>query len=170
MKYGIVVFPSKDIQDLANSYRKRYDPHYDRIPPHLTVRDAEEWEEGRLEEAVRHLEQTVSGLSPFPVTFNRFSSFAPVANVIYLATEDPSKLTALHDAVCSGPLAVKEQSYHYVPHVTVGQKLGDDEFHDVLSSLKNASVSETFQIDRLHLLYQMDNGGWTVYQTFLLGK
>ena len=28
MKYGIVAFPSKKVQDFANSYRKRYDPHY----------------------------------------------------------------------------------------------------------------------------------------------
>ncbi|MFP3325996.1 hypothetical protein R0K05_23370, partial [Planococcus sp. SIMBA_160] len=26
MKYGVVIFPSKKLQDIANSYRKRYDP------------------------------------------------------------------------------------------------------------------------------------------------
>ena len=38
MKVGVVIFPSKKLQDLANSYRKRYDPHYALIPPHLTLK------------------------------------------------------------------------------------------------------------------------------------
>lgn len=38
MKYGVVIFPSKKLQDIANSYRKRYDPNYALIPPHLTLR------------------------------------------------------------------------------------------------------------------------------------
>ena len=40
MRYGIAIFPSKEIQDEANSYRKRYDPHYPLIPPHITLKDA----------------------------------------------------------------------------------------------------------------------------------
>lgn len=32
MKYGIAIFPGKDLQDLANSLRKRYDPKYALIP------------------------------------------------------------------------------------------------------------------------------------------
>ncbi|CAM5464250.1 hypothetical protein BSAF29S_03331 [Bacillus safensis subsp. safensis] len=31
MKYGVVRFPSKKLQDIASSYRKRYDPMYDHI-------------------------------------------------------------------------------------------------------------------------------------------
>ncbi|EPR29472.1 2'-5' RNA ligase [Geobacillus sp. WSUCF1] len=38
MKYGIVIFPPKRIQDFANSYRKRYDSHYALIPPHITLK------------------------------------------------------------------------------------------------------------------------------------
>ena len=39
MKFGVVIFPSKKLQDLANSYRKRYDPHYSLITPHLTLKE-----------------------------------------------------------------------------------------------------------------------------------
>ncbi len=38
MKYGIVAFPSKQLQDFANSYRKRYDSHYTKITPHITLK------------------------------------------------------------------------------------------------------------------------------------
>lgn len=40
MKYGIALFPSKKLQDLVNSYRKRYDTHYALVPPHVTLKTA----------------------------------------------------------------------------------------------------------------------------------
>ena len=40
MKFGIVAFPSKKIQDLANTYRKRYDSHYSKVTPHITLKEA----------------------------------------------------------------------------------------------------------------------------------
>ena len=45
MKFGVVIFPSKKLQDLVNSYRKRYDPHYALISPHLTLNAFEANEE-----------------------------------------------------------------------------------------------------------------------------
>src|SRR5699024_5327838 len=40
MKYGVAIFPSKEIQDEVNAYRKRYDPKYSQIPPHITIKAA----------------------------------------------------------------------------------------------------------------------------------
>ena len=48
MKYGIVAFPSKKVQDFANSYRKRYDPHYALITPHMTVKGVFEANENEI--------------------------------------------------------------------------------------------------------------------------
>ncbi len=31
-------------------------------------------------------------------------------------------------------------------------------------------VDHTEMVDRFHLLYQLENGSWTVYETFLLGE
>ena len=38
MKYAISIFPSKKLQDIANSYRKRFDKKYSLIPPHITLK------------------------------------------------------------------------------------------------------------------------------------
>ena len=43
MYFGIATFPEKEVQDIANSYRKRYDPHYSLIPPHITLKEKFEW-------------------------------------------------------------------------------------------------------------------------------
>ncbi|MEI7028364.1 2'-5' RNA ligase family protein [Paenibacillus sp. y28] len=168
MKYGIAVFPPKSIQDTANSLRKRYDPNYSLIPPHLTVREAGETDETGLQHIISHLNQLTAELAPFPITFNRFSTFYPVNPVIYMATADPEPFRRLHRKVCSGPLEVANPRYEFHPHLTIGQNLNNDELHDVLASLRNRPIDLTFIADRLHLLYQTDNRAWTTHQTFLL--
>jgi len=168
MNFGIVVFPPKNVQDAANSYRKRFDPHYALIQPHLTIREAEDWDEETLSRAVARLTDVAAKQAPFDVRLNRFSTFYPVSNVVYMAPERPEALTRLHEAVCQGPLAVREKKYAYAPHVTIAQQLGGDEMHDVYASLRPIPLDFAFVVDRLHLLYQTDNGAWTAHQTFLL--
>lgn len=170
MKFGIACFPSKEVQDFANSYRKRYDPHYSLIQPHLTIREAEEWSSGRLKEAVAHLELAVKTLSPFTVRFNRFSSLLPGSAVIYLALEDSEPFIRCHEALCAGPLTEASKSYRFHPHLTIGQQLGHDEANDILASLRKIPVSLSATIDRIHMLYQTENDAWTVHQTFLFGR
>ncbi|PAV33914.1 hypothetical protein CJD29_20255, partial [Bacillus licheniformis] len=81
MKYGIVLFPSKKLQDIANSYRKRYDPNYALIPPHLTLRTPFEVSEDEISGVVRHLRELSKELKPVTLKITKFSSFAPVNNV-----------------------------------------------------------------------------------------
>jgi 2'-5' RNA ligase len=166
MKYGIVVFPPKEVQDFANNYRKRYDPQYNLIPPHITVRSRQHFTQEQTEEIVALLEKAAQQTVPFTVHLNRFSTFYPASNVIYIAMADTSPLVKLHDLVCQGILK-DESSYTYTPHITVGQNMGDDELHDVLASLRKKTVDFRFQIDRIHLLYQTENESWTAYQSFL---
>jgi 2'-5' RNA ligase len=167
MNFGIVIFPPKDVQDAANSYRKRFDPHYNLIQPHLTVREAEEWDPGKLDLAVKQLTETVRTLQPLTVRINRFSTFYPVTNVVYMAVEDPQPLCDLQTAICSGVLDMNRRSYTFCPHVTVAQGVGEDEMHDIYSSLRPIPLDMTFEIDRVHLMFQTENGAWTAHQTFL---
>mgnify|MGYP001026067178 FL=1 len=168
MKYGIVLFPSKKLQDIANSYRKRYDPNYALIPPHLTLRTPFEVSEDEIASVVGHLRELSKELKPVTLKITKFSSFAPVNNVIYMKAEPTEELTQLHEKMYSGVLEDKPE-YAFVPHITVAQKLSDDEHSDVLGTLKMRDASHEEVIDRFHLLYQLDNGSWTVYETFILG-
>jgi 2'-5' RNA ligase len=168
VQFGIAVFPSKEVQDVANSFRKRYDPHYSLIQPHMTIREKEDWNEVRLHAVVNHLESRSATIAPFAVHFNRFSTFYPVSNVVYMALSDVEPLRRLYDHVCSGELAEPKRSYVFTPHVTIGQEMNSDELHDVLASLRARPLDLPTSIDRIHLLYQTENGAWTVYQTFLL--
>ncbi len=168
MKYGIVLFPSKKLQDLANSYRKRYDPSYALIPPHLTLRPPFESTEQEAAQVVSQLRQIAKESHPIVLKLTKYSSFSPVNNVIYIKAEPTDELKELNEQLYSGVLAA-EPEYSFVPHVTVAQDLSDDEHSDVLGQLKMQEVSHEEVIDRFHLMYQLENGSWTVYETFLLG-
>lgn len=168
MKFRISVFPSKEIQDFANSFRKRYDSHYTLIQPHLTIREPEDWSEAQLQEAVSHLERVTAEYAPFTIHFNRFSTFYPVSNVIYIAVDDPEPLRRLRDLICGSPPLKENTPYQYNPHLTVGRDLSDDELHDVYASLRKTDVDFSDTVDRVHLLYQTENQAWTAFQTFLL--
>ncbi len=169
MKFGVVIFPSKNLQDLANSYRKRYDPHYDLISPHITLLSAFEAAEEDTKQFVEKLQQIANNRNPFTLKTSKVSSFYPVNNVIYLKVEPVEELKALH-AEINQEFSNQPSEYAFVPHITIGQKLSNDEHSDVFGTLRMMKINHEEMIDRFHLLYQLENGSWTVYETFHLGK
>lgn len=169
MKYGIAIFPSKKIQDEANSYRKRYDPHYPLIPPHITLKEAFEVEDDVIEQLVPELKRVANETEPFTIQVNKVSSFVPVTNTIYLKVEPNEELTNLYEKLHTGKFP-NNKKYAFVPHITIGQELLDDEYSDVFGRLKMRSFEFEEKVDRFQLLYQLENGSWTVYESFVFGK
>lgn len=169
MMYSIVVFPSSKVQEVANSYRKRYDPAYALVPPYIRLKEAFELDESRLPELVSHLEEVASSTDRFTAHFHRVSSFHPTTNVIYLAVQNKEPFTELHQKIVTHCVSDKE-TYAFVPHLTIGRDLSDDELRDVTGQLSMAKIDLTSEIDRFHLIYQLEDGIWSVYQTFLFKK
>ncbi|MCA1022469.1 YjcG family protein [Halobacillus litoralis] len=170
MKYGIAVFPSKKVQDVANSYRKRYDPHYALIPPHITMKEAFEADENQIEsEIIPKLRDIAENTEPFSYGVYKVSSFSPVTNTIYLKIEPSDEIFDLNDKLYTGVLK-EEKDFAFVPHITIAQKLSDEEFSDVYGSLTMLKFDLQDQVDRFQLLYQLENGAWSVYETFRLGR
>ncbi|QPC46105.1 YjcG family protein [Mangrovibacillus cuniculi] len=167
MKYGIVMFPSKQLQDKANAFRKRYDPHYALISPHITLKGAFEATDAQLNEYNEKLREIAKTTAPLKLTIQKVSSFQPVNNVIYFKVAPTEELSTLHQTMYEN-IGQEQPDYSFVPHITIGQKLSDDEHSDVYGSLRMEDVSYEETIDRFHLLYQLDNGSWTVYETFRL--
>jgi len=169
MKYGIAFFPSKKIQDEANSYRMRYDPHYDLIPPHITLKDAFQVDEEKIDELVPELKKIANETEPFKININKVSTFAPTTNTIYLKVEPVPELIELNEKMQTGKFP-ENKEYAFVPHITIAQKLKHDEYSDIFGSLQMKSIQLEDTVDRFQLLYQLDNGMWTVYESFVFGK
>ncbi|WP_033829510.1 YjcG family protein [Bacillus andreraoultii] len=169
MQVGIVIFPSKKLQDYANSYRKRYDSSYSLIPPHLTLKASFESNEEQLVKISKELDRISKEHQPFALTTNKISSFHPVNNVIFLKVEPTPELEGLFNDVNSSFFG-NPPEYAFVPHITIGRDLSNSEHADVYSQLRLQKIEHSETIDRFHLLYQLENGIWNVYETFILGN
>ena len=167
MKYGIVAFPSKDLQDLANGYRKRYDPHYAQITPHMTIKGVFDANDQEIEDVAKAIKEVTEKHCPFELKVTKVSTFAPITNAIYFKAELNDHLLDLHKDL-NYDFFGDEPEYAFVPHITIAQKLSSGEHDDIIGQLKMVGVDHSETIDRIHLLYQLENGSWTVYETFRL--
>jgi 2'-5' RNA ligase len=168
MKYGIAIFPSIEVQEYANNYRKRYDTHYSLIAPHVTVKSAFEATDEQVESIKETIADEVARISPFTLEFHRFSSFHPTNNVIYMAVKPSEELNQLHQKLNQGPLH-HDQVYDFIPHLTIGQQMTNEELHDVLASLKMRRMKLKSAIEEVSLMRQEADGTWALEAKFKLG-
>ncbi|MFB4475722.1 2'-5' RNA ligase family protein, partial [Oceanobacillus caeni] len=103
------------------------------------------------------------------ININKVSTFAPVTNTIYFKVEPVPALMDLQKKLQEGTLT-NNLTHSFVPHITIGQQLMDDEYSDVFGTLKMSKFTFEDTIDRFQLLYQLENESWTVYETFVFGK
>lgn len=169
MKYGIVAFPSKKLQDLANGYRKRYDPHYALITPHMTVKSVFEANDQEIENVASAIRKVANKNKPFELNVSKVSSFAPITNTIFFKVTPNDDLLALQKDL-NEDFFGDASEFSFVPHITIAQKLNSGEHDDIIGQLKMIGVDHTEIIDRIHLLYQLEDGSWTVYETFRLDE
>ncbi|MBD8035640.1 MULTISPECIES: YjcG family protein [Solibacillus] len=167
MKYGIVAFPSKKIQDLANTYRKRYDPHYALITPHITLKDAFDADESQMDQISSSLQQVASQFAPLQIHASRISSFYPTTNTIFFRVDPTPQLENIQKMI-QEKINFGAPKHVFVPHITIAQKLSASEHDDVHGQLRMVGVDEKDVIDRFHLLYQLEDGSWTTYETYKL--
>jgi len=165
MKYGIVIYPPREIQDRANALRKRYDSHYTFIPPHVTLVDSFEWEYDK--ELIDRIEKVTQTTPPVTLKLSKVSTFLPISPVVYFGFDQNENIQQLHQNLLDSILA-QEPKFKFTPHLTIAQDLPEQELHDILGRLKMKDYSMDLLVDRIHLCYQLENGSWTVFQTFLL--
>ncbi|WP_100372466.1 YjcG family protein [Bacillus sp. FJAT-45037] len=169
MKYGIALFPSKKLQDLANSHRKRYDSHYGWIPPHITMKDPFEVSEDNLPFITSKLKEIALAAQPVEIDVYKVDTFYPLSLTIFFKIKEHPTLTTLHQMLHTEPFE-ETPKHKFIPHLTIGQDLSEKEHADVLGQLKMKKVNHHEIIDRMQLMYQLENGSWTVYETFRLGE
>lgn len=167
MKFGIVAFPSKEIQDFANSYRMRYDSHYAQLPPHITIREEVVTDEANLKVVADLLFEATKNVKPFDISIPKVGTFKPINNVIYLKVDAEEALYDLFNKLHTDEFGGAAE-YQYVPHITLAQGITADELNDIYGQLRMTKIEFSETIDRIHLLYQLENGSWTVHETYRL--
>lgn len=169
MKYGIIIYPSRHIQNEANNLRKRYDSEYALIPPHITLKTRFNADDKTIEALIHELKVIANDTKPFDISIQKVSSFQPVSNKIYFKVEPNESLNKLNERLYKGTLS-NDKDTAFVPHITVAQNLSTDEFADIYATLSMKDFSFTDSVDRIQLCYELENGSWTTYETFVFGK
>lgn len=169
MKFGVALFPSKELQDKVNNYRKRYDSKYAFIPPHITVKEQFEADESEKDVIVDKLKQVAKDHDPMEIQIKKVSSFAPTSPVIYFKVEPNETLTSIHESLNQGDFYGKDK-HSFVPHFTIAQGTTSQQFEDTFSHLAMAGIDHKETLYKLSLAYQLENGMWQVSETFRLGE
>ncbi|AIC94127.1 MULTISPECIES: 2'-5' RNA ligase family protein [Shouchella] len=168
LNYGIVLFPSKPFQDTANGLRRRYDAHYANIPPHITLKESFSISNEELPEMIHVLRDIARQCPPIDIHVYKVDTFFPQSTTIFYKLKENKQLSWLNEKLYQEPFPTDRAHSVFIPHITIAQKLQQAEHDDIVGQLKMIDVSHQETIDRIQLLYQLDNESWTVYETFLL--
>ncbi|WP_160672597.1 2'-5' RNA ligase family protein [Clostridium sp. C8-1-8] len=132
----IMIFPKFENISVINDIRKKYDPLADLVSPHITLVFPFN-SELTNEELKLHLEQCLSGVHPFKIELQGFSTQEDrFGSYLFLNVVQGAELIkVIHDNLYKGRLEKFASSYNYAPHMTVGKlaskELMDKAFDDV---------------------------------------
>lgn len=169
MRFGVAIFPSKDLQDKVNQYRKRYDPMYAYIAPHITIKSNFEADEADKGKIVDYLKKVAKDHQPTEINIKKVSNFAPTSPVIYFKVEPNETLTSMHDVLNTEDF-YGEAKHPFVPHLTIAHTETSQEFEDAFGHLSMVGITHSEVLDKISLCYQLENGMWQISETFRLGE
>ncbi len=69
------------------------------------------------------------------------------------------ELQSLHDALNSGDF-YGENKHPFVPHLTIAQGQTTQEYEDIFGHLSMIGIQHKETLDKISLLYQLENGVW----------
>jgi 2'-5' RNA ligase len=151
MFHAVVHYPEIDTH-LINQFRKKYDPQYHLIEPHITLMFplSDFFCESDL---THHVESVVENLEPFPIHLQGLQRSTD--NYLFLLlTDGNADVINLHTAFYTGILAAyKSEDLPYVPHLTLGSFSGNaDTYSEVLEEAEQLGLDYHCKLDRIHML------------------
>ena len=166
MPYALVHYPNIDTKRI-NEFRRKYDPHFDLIEPHITLIFLlpESVGEANL---VSHLENVLQHCQPFPIHLQGLQK-AWDHWLFLILGEGKDSVTRLHRKLYTGTLAsYRREDIEFVPHLGLGLFATQDAGYDIRNPQEvpldvekySQAVKEAQQlgldyhcvIDRLHLV------------------
>ncbi len=140
--YAIVFFPKIDTE-LIQTFRKKYDPLWNVIPPHITI--VFPFSDISESAVLNHLQIITKTIKPFQIRLHGFmKSFDHY--LFLLIQQGKEEVYGVHDGLYTGPLASHLRSdIPFVPHMTLGVFTKDNLWDE---KLYNTALTEA---QELHL-------------------
>ncbi|WP_250160200.1 2'-5' RNA ligase family protein [Caloranaerobacter azorensis] len=142
MKRSIIIFPKFRNIEKIQEIRKKYDPLYNCIKPHITVVFPFE-SNIKTEELEKHVKQALKGIKPFKIRLKGITG--TIDNYLFLnVKEGNDKIIEIHDKLYTGILEkFLYRKVTYIPHITVGKVEEIEEFEIALEETEK--IQDTFE-------------------------
>jgi len=129
-----------------------------RVAPHITLVPPVNVRADRMDEALAVVRAAAGSARPMHLRIGPAATFWPVTPVLYLAvTGELDRLRRLRDAVFVEPLA-HVLDHDFVPHVTVGESLGDVDLPALAAALD--SYQQPITVEQVTVLEEGADRYW----------
>lgn len=141
MKRCIMIFLDFDNIDIIEEVRKKYDPTFKLVAPHITLVFPFESELTKLQ-IEGHIDNVLRDVKKFKVELQGITSKKSFENYIFLEVKKGTKeLKKLHKALYTGILKKYLPSWidkvDFTPHMTVGKLQTNEEMLGAIEDLKD---------------------------------
>lgn len=159
--FGVVIPVPDALSRAADGIRRRYDPNFPRIGPHVTVLPPRPLPLTRSEvlDAVR---RAAAATRPFACSLGVIRTFDPVMPVVYASLRRGRvPLRRLHARLARGRLRGAEM-FPYVPHLTLGQKLDSRRLRRAMALSERifSSLEKGWTAERLVVVERLTEERW----------
>lgn len=134
-KRSIILIPDFKNINTLQEIREAYDPLYSLIPPHITLvfPFTSDITTAQLYE---HVSNKTRSIQPFDITLSGITG-TPDHYLFLNVKQGNDQIISLHDLLYSDLLAqFKNNSYTYLPHITVGRLATQDRMVQALKELQ----------------------------------
>lgn len=178
-EFAIGLLPPPDISALVDEHRRRYDPLFGRTVPHITVKQPFQLV-GELQRLQAALTRVCRDTSPFELVVDDVGCFRHHhVNVVYFAAVLAPPLRHFQRAVvlATAPFArhdypeysLRSEVDCYVPHITIGQELSEQQLDELLSRLATDRPRFRFTVESAVLARHHGEGHWRVVSQHRFG-
>ena len=159
--FGVVLLVPDVLSRATDGIRRRYDPNFSRIGPHVTVLPPRPLPLTRREvlDAVRRAADVTR---PFACSLGVIRTFDPVMPVVYASLRrGRAPLRRLHARLARGRLRGAEM-FPYVPHLTLGQKLDSRRLRRAMALSERifSSLEKSWTAERLVVVERLTEDRW----------
>ncbi|NRD79858.1 2'-5' RNA ligase family protein [Bacillus sp. BRMEA1] len=142
MQRAIHIFPEFKNMNMIEGIRKKYDPLFGLVQPHITLVFPFESEipSSILE---KNIKNALAGVNPFPLYLKGITG--SLNNYLFLNVKKGNdNIIELHDRLYSGPLFdFISRKHTYFPHLTVGRLKNDNDLLNAINDTR--SFEECFE-------------------------
>lgn len=161
MQRAIHIFPEFENKLLIEEVRKKFDPLYGLVPPHITLVFPFESEipTSRIEQ---HVRDKLVGVCPFSIQLKGIT--ATLDNHLFLNVKKGNdSIIELHDRLYSGLLSgFMNRRYTYTPHLTVGRFNDESELQTALDDTKSFEACFDIVVTKVASEIIESNGNSTI--------